>query len=576
MLAPGTLLQNRYVIMRLLAQGGMGAVYLAQDRRLNTTFALKETFFTDERLSKAFEREAQLLARLRHSALPKVIDHFSESAGQFLVMEFIAGDDLAEMLKQRGYPFALSEVMGWGDQLLDVLDYLHTHEPPIIHRDIKPQNLKLTERGQLILLDFGLAKDTPFRMTRVTSSGSIFGYTPNYAPLEQIQGAGTNSCSDLYSLAATLYHLLTGAVPPDALNRAAALVDAQADPLRLANEIVASVPAAIATVLGKAMALSRTNRYKDAAEMRRALKAVGETAGQADRNETAVIGAPHKIEIQSREEIASVPVKQAQQDSQEQETELREDAARQAIVKQLIADGAQAFNAGQYALAIERWEAAGTLSPDEPGLSENFSAARAAMQKAAEQQANVKQLLADGARAFDEKQYAPAIEKWAAALSLSPDELGVKESIKAAQLALEKEAERQAKVKRLVAEGTRAFDAGAYDVAIQSWKEALRLSPDELGVQKSVDAAEQRQREAQKRSQEQTRQQEERLREARSKRTIAPPRSLAQYEQEPDSSIFSFWFQQFRQKEVRPRIIFGIVLFLLIIIILVITWALSA
>jgi serine/threonine protein kinase len=158
MLNPETILQGRYRIVRQLGQGGMGAVYEAIDERLDTTVALKETLFADERLRKQFEREARMLARLHHPALPRVSDHFSEGDGQFLVMQYIAGEDLAEMVTRRRGPFPADQVLTWAAQLLDTLDYLHTQEPQIVHRDIKPQNLKLTPRGQIILLDFGLAK----------------------------------------------------------------------------------------------------------------------------------------------------------------------------------------------------------------------------------------------------------------------------------------------------------------------------------------------------------------------------------------------------------------------------------
>lgn len=140
MLVPETVLQGRYRIIRQLGQGGMGAVYEAVDERLDTTIALKETFFADERLRKQFEREARLLARLHHPALPRVSDHFQEGDGQFLVMQFIAGDDLAEMIVQRRGPFPTDQVITWADQLGDALDYLHTQNPQIIHRDIKPQS----------------------------------------------------------------------------------------------------------------------------------------------------------------------------------------------------------------------------------------------------------------------------------------------------------------------------------------------------------------------------------------------------------------------------------------------------
>src|SRR5947209_6836360 len=250
MLSSGTILQARYRIIRQLGQGGMGAVYEAVDERLDTTVALKETLFAEERLRKQFEREARLLARLHHQALPRVSDHFSEGDGQFLVMQYVAGDDLSAMLVQRNGPFPQEDVMRWADQLCDALDYLHTQDPEIIHRDIKPQNLKLTARGQIVLLDFGLAKGYAGQASVVTTSASIFGYTPNYAPLEQVQGLGTDARSDLYSLSATLYHLLTNVKPPDALSRAAAIVNGQPDPLAPANELSGQVSHAVAVALG--------------------------------------------------------------------------------------------------------------------------------------------------------------------------------------------------------------------------------------------------------------------------------------------------------------------------------------
>lgn len=289
MLAPETLLQNRYRIVRLLGQGGMGAVYEAMDERLDTTVALKETLFTDERLRKQFEREARLLARMHHPALPRVSDHFSEGEGQFLVMQFIAGDDLAQMIKNKQGPFPTDQVLTWGDQLLDALDYLHTQDPQIIHRDIKPQNLKLTSRGQIILLDFGLAKGQAGGISVVTTSASIYGYTPNYAPLEQIQGLGTDTRSDIYALSATLYHLMTGVKPPDALTRAAALVNGQPDPLAPANEISKSIGPEVSSILARAMSQNREQRFPTAAAMRAALSEIGEGATLMGKTEAATI-----------------------------------------------------------------------------------------------------------------------------------------------------------------------------------------------------------------------------------------------------------------------------------------------
>jgi formylglycine-generating enzyme required for sulfatase activity len=272
MLAHDVVLQNRYRVLRQLGAGGMGTVYEAIDERFDHQVAIKETHFTEEALRKQFEREARLLYKLRHPAMARVIDHFTEGAGQYLVMDFIEGDDLWERLHKRNGPFPPEEVTRWGDQLLDVLRYLHSQEPPVIHRDIKPQNLKLSTAGQIILLDFGLAKGFAGQISRITTSGSIFGYTPNYAPLEQIQGTGTGPRSDLYSLAATLYHLMTGVVPPDVLTRISAMTEGLPDPLRLACELNPQVPQAVAAVLHRAMTISRTQRYDSAAEMRKDLR----------------------------------------------------------------------------------------------------------------------------------------------------------------------------------------------------------------------------------------------------------------------------------------------------------------
>jgi predicted Ser/Thr protein kinase len=272
MLNPNTLLQNRYLVLEQIGHGGMGAVYRATDQRFGSTVALKETFFDDPSLRRAFEREAHLLNRLRHSALPRVSDHFTEEQGQFLVMEFIEGPDLSELMETRGAAFPVEQVAAWADQLLDALDYLHTQEPSVIHRDIKPQNLKLTARNQIILLDFGLAKGTPAAHTRSSATASVFGYSRNYAPLEQMQGTGTDHRSDLYSLAATLYHLATSAVPPDALTRAMAMVNGQPDPLAPAHEVHAQVTPSVAAVLARAMRQSAAQRYQTAEEMRAELR----------------------------------------------------------------------------------------------------------------------------------------------------------------------------------------------------------------------------------------------------------------------------------------------------------------
>jgi serine/threonine protein kinase len=294
MLTTKTLLQGRYEIVDQIGQGGMGAVYKAIDRRLHATVALKETLFTDNAMQHAFEREAKLLARLRHQALPKVIDYFAEGNGQFLVMEFVEGDDMATRMERLGGRFPADQivpwVLKWADQLLGALEYLHSQNPPAIHRDIKPQNLKLTPRGEIILLDFGLARGGLADISTVTARGNVEGYTPNYAPLEQIRGSEPDPRSDLYSLSATLYHFLTGERPPDALTRAACLLNNQSDPLQPANDLNPHVPWSVASVLHGTMSLNPENRPASAAIMRKALSEVRHGRQQGDEDARGQFG----------------------------------------------------------------------------------------------------------------------------------------------------------------------------------------------------------------------------------------------------------------------------------------------
>jgi eukaryotic-like serine/threonine-protein kinase len=190
------LLNGRYRIKRQLGFGGMGAVYEAEDyQRFGKAVALKEiridftkvtTDKQKELIKKAFEREAKILTQLEHEAFPQVVDYFVEGDRQFLVMELIQGDDLDQQLSSRQEPFALEEILNLADQLLDALDYLHTLNPPIIHRDIKPHNLKITRRGRVKLLDFGIAKGSDTAMNFTITNQTFLAATLHYSPFEQI------------------------------------------------------------------------------------------------------------------------------------------------------------------------------------------------------------------------------------------------------------------------------------------------------------------------------------------------------------------------------------------------------
>lgn len=229
-LKPGEVLRGRYKIRKIIGQGGMGCIYLADDLRLEgRQCALKEVEHDrslDPEVVKEsrdqFMREATVLARLDHPNLPKVSDFFSIGQRDYLVMDYIPGKDLRFLMNEARHAGTFlqeSDVLGWASQLADALSYLHSQEPPILHRDIKPGNLKITPSNLLKLVDFGLVKlAAPGEVTITILQGRG---TALYTPLEQYGGDSghTDVRSDIYSFGATLYHLLTNQPPADARER---------------------------------------------------------------------------------------------------------------------------------------------------------------------------------------------------------------------------------------------------------------------------------------------------------------------------------------------------------------------
>ena len=228
LLVPETVLRGRYKINTPVGQGGMGAVYRADDLRLEGRIcAIKEVRpdpdATPEALAQSreqFRREASTLARLDHPNLPKVSDTFTEDGREYLVMDFVGGRDLRQLMEEerrQGKFLDEKKVLRWADQLCAALAYLHTQAPPVLHRDIKPANIKLTPEGLIKLVDFGLVKllaaDDSRTVTVLQGRGTVA-----YTPLEQYGGdtGHTDARSDVYSLGATLYHLLTNQPPADA------------------------------------------------------------------------------------------------------------------------------------------------------------------------------------------------------------------------------------------------------------------------------------------------------------------------------------------------------------------------
>lgn len=224
MLSAGTVLQRRYQIEKMIAQGGMGNVYRAEHTRLRKIVAIKELLKVTDTLEKQrlfeeqFNREAQLLGGLDHRNLASVSDYFEERGRHYLVMEYVEGRTLHQVVGLAPKPIAQRRILIWAGELLDVLEYLHTQHPPVIVRDLKPDNIMLSSTDRhLRLIDFGIAKKLdPNKGTQPIVKGMG---TEAYAPLEQYGGATTDARSDLYSFGGTLYYLLSKTEPVPAWKR---------------------------------------------------------------------------------------------------------------------------------------------------------------------------------------------------------------------------------------------------------------------------------------------------------------------------------------------------------------------
>ena len=394
MLAINEVLRGRYQIKSQLGRGGMGAVYEAHDNVFDTTVALKEILVDLTKLTtpkqqqmvrNAFEREAKILAMVKHEAFPHVRDYFVEVDRQYLVMELVDGEDLASLLERRQAPFPLANVLHWSSQLLDALDYLHTLSPPVIHRDIKPQNLKLTSRGKIKLLDFGIAKGKESSAEATISNQTFVAATLNYSPLEQIlrvldptfqeviterydekstraMSYTADARSDLYALGATAYHLLTNKLPIDALKRALEIWGGKPDPLEYPSAVNPDVPKEVSEWILKAMAIEYENRFGSATEMLAGLQSALESERyredegsrselvaeqESKRAQLAVeqekIGQERRLMEEDRRRMEEQQIRQAEMNRQL----LREAEAKQKLAEQQVAEANRRFSDSQ-------------------------------------------------------------------------------------------------------------------------------------------------------------------------------------------------------------------------------------
>ncbi len=260
-LSPGAIVGDRYLVVDLIGKGGFGAVYLVQDRqRENNFFALKETIVMNQEASERFIFECALLERLVHPSLPRVYHVFdnNEHNRLYMVMDYVEGPDLETLRQvQHNKRFSFPVIIAILTPIMDALAYLHRQNPPIIHRDIKPSNIIVpVAGGEAILIDFGIAKEYD---TQRTTSAVRFG-SPGYGAPEHYT-TGTNARSDVYGLAATLYTLLTGAIPPEAIDRMTQLSNDDSDPLRPVNELVPTIPLHISKAIERAMSIRMTQRF---------------------------------------------------------------------------------------------------------------------------------------------------------------------------------------------------------------------------------------------------------------------------------------------------------------------------
>lgn len=262
-LEQGALLRDRYRIIEVLGHGGMGSIYRAVDENLGVEVAVKENLFTVEDYTRQFKREATILANLRHPNLPRVTNHFSiPDQGQYLIMDYIEGEDLQErMERQKTIPE--EEVIMIGAAICDALTYMHSRDPQVLHRDIKPGNVRITPKGDIYLVDFGLAKVIQGNKTTTTGARAM---TMGFSPPEQYGAARTDVRTDIYSLGATLYTALTGTTPEDSL---AQTMDQEV--LTPVRERKSSVSRRVAEAVEKALQVHPNDRFQMASEFKNEL-----------------------------------------------------------------------------------------------------------------------------------------------------------------------------------------------------------------------------------------------------------------------------------------------------------------
>ena len=393
--------EGRYRINQESAIDGNTIIFEAYDTVRDANVVVKEiplrlskvtTVSQQELMKLAFANQAKTLTEIHHDSLLHVHDFFSEDGRQYLVLESVDGDDLGVLLARNNSAFPVSDVLNWADQMLDALNYLHNFKPPVIHRNIRPEHIKLSSSGKIKLLAFGLAEGSDSKVNTSLTDDATDDSDISYSPLEQFwdgldsasQKVITNSYdeksekilkqpadarSDIYALGATLYHLLTAVKPMDALERSIDMMDGKDDPLRKAGDVDEAIPSEISEVLMKAMAIRREERYDSASIMRQVLRTALVRLKEREAEEAVEV----KKAAQQAAPVPSAAEVQAEAKKLEAETEAREKAelmkqVREAEEERLAAEQRAAVAAKriQDEEAAAKAALAAEVSEDEP------------------------------------------------------------------------------------------------------------------------------------------------------------------------------------------------------------------
>lgn len=373
--ATSALLQEgRYRLDHPIAENSESTVFHGYDTVRDTKVVVKEivarmnkvtTATQQETLKLNFANQAKMLASVRHDSLIHVEDFFSEIGRQYLVMESIEGDSLESALERNKLPFSINDAAAWADQILDALHYLHNFAPPMIHRHVHPKHIRLQPDGKVKLLAYGTpAGDAPITTSIDAESGSATSL--NYSPLEllwedldaasqkviinsyddrseKILKSAPDARSDIYSVGATLYYVLTGSVPVDPLERSIEMLDGNPDPLQSPCKVNPSVPEEVSEVIMRAMQIKREERFDSAVIMRQVLRtAVGRSQEQADEEERELAEAAAELKFAEKvrqEQIQKLVEQKARELEEQKAREIEEEKRRAAeLLEQKLAE----------------------------------------------------------------------------------------------------------------------------------------------------------------------------------------------------------------------------------------------